>query len=513
MAPKPIANTPEQKNQQFWNKLNTFVQASDLKDYLSSKTTEVTDHFNYTVFKKQEEYNNSKKKYLHDGKYAQDSNFITPAIPQISTSYFRQMNNILINNVFMGYAELAVLLQNPILNAICRIKSNEVVNKWIELVSVNDEDNKTDKITELEKELERLDVKTKVREALYNAYAFGGNLMYFKLRNDEDELTKPLIIDDLKINKGDLQYIQCIDPNYYTPLNYDTIHPLSEWFYKPLAYLCLNQEIHESRVFKLVMNEVPDILKPTYYFNGISLLQQCAPYVMNFETMRTTIIQIAQRYNLSVLKTDLEALMSMPNDAISTASLTNRIAMFNYLRDNLGTLAIDMKSEDFMQLSMTLSHLDRLLEIYSEHICVPSRLTVTKLFGKDSKGLNATGEHELNNYYDMIRAEQEIVTPMINKIIHLAMLNKWGKIDEGITFKWLNLDTADEIQESQIKLNLASEISQYMTQGVITREQACERLANDPKSGWDNLEFIESDFENEEIEPDPEIEEPQNEKE
>ena len=68
----------------------------------------------------------------------------------INQGYLNQINNLLIDNFFMGYAELSMLVQNPLLNSICSMWSEEIIRPWITFVSKGGK-GKEDKIKELEK--------------------------------------------------------------------------------------------------------------------------------------------------------------------------------------------------------------------------------------------------------------------------------------------------------------------------------------------------------------------------
>lgn len=468
-----------------------------------NKITKIADHFQDSYV--MDAHGQSVKASTILKKYMPDS---INAVPNVSAGYLGQVNNLLINNTFMGWAELSLILQNPILNSVCSVKADEVTGKWIDFISTSETEDKEPKIKQLVEEFDRLNVKQIVNRAMYLSYGMGGCLLYPKITGDENEKERenPLVIaDNLKI-KDNLEYLQVIEPLYYVAINYVTDNPFSQWFYKPEKYVVLGMTIHESRICKFLVNEAPNLLKPTYLFNGIPLAQQMIPFVMNFETIRTEIVKIVKRFNTSVLKTNLLSILSDSSNAFTNGSkLANRIRGFIASASNTGVLALDKDSEEFVQIQINLSGLDKLQAQAAEFICLVARMPATKLFGTPAEGFNATGEHDLKNYYDSIRTDQEkIASPHITKLMHLAMLNIWGKIDKDINFVWNNLEEANELQESQIRLNLANEIAAYVDRDIITPQQAAERIANDENSGWDGLEILEADFENEEDGDDPE---------
>jgi hypothetical protein len=73
---------------------------------------------------------------------------------------------------------------------------------------------------------------------------------------------------------------------------------------------------------------------------------------------------------------------------------------------------------------------------------------MTKLFGRSPGGLNATGESDLQNYYDYTDSQRESkFRPAIEKLLPIMCMSLWGGIPEGIevTFPPLWTPTAKEI--------------------------------------------------------------------
>ncbi len=86
--------------------------------------------------------------------------------------------------------------------------------------------------------------------------------------------------------------------------------------------------------------------------------------------------------------------------------------------------------------------------------------------------------------------------PHLVKILEMLQLNLWGEIDKDITFRFKELGTINELEAAQIRLTEAQVDDLYLAAGVITPLQTATRLANDPDSGYDNLEIEEEEFAN-----------------
>jgi phage-related protein (TIGR01555 family) len=420
--------------------------------------------------------------------------------------YFNKLNRLLLDSVFLGYAEYSLLAQNGILNAICDTPATEMTSKWVEFVSVNDGD-KSDKIKQLQDEFERLNVKDLFKRAAYLTFQQGGCMIYPQIGDentlDRAELQTELDIDKLKIDKGSLKYITIIEPIWYVPIRYVTDNPLSKWFYRPEFYTVMGTIVHESRLLKFIHNEAPHIIPPQYNFNGMPMMGQAIPYVMNFETMKNTITEIVKRLNLTVVKTNLQAIVNGVVDknqdlnSGAGAALGARLRALNATRNNLGTLAIDMNNEDIVNLTMNLTGLDKLWSQSAEFMCIVPKLPATELLGISPQGFNATGEFEMKKFYRQIKAWQEsIFRQNLIKLMHMAMLNIWGEIDKDISFEFCNLAEANELEESTIGLNNATEAATYFDRGIVKEDEIRAKISKDKDSGWNSLEDLEAESEN-----------------
>jgi phage-related protein (TIGR01555 family) len=429
--------------------------------------------------------------------------------------YFDGANQLLLNNVFLGYAEYALLLQNGVLNSICSTPADKMTCEWIDFISTSNED-KDVRIKELNLEFERLGVKELFNKGAKYSFAMGGCLLYphFKNEDNDDLLQKELILSPTTITKGSLDYLTIIEPTWYVPIRYNTDNPFSKWFYVPEYYAVMGKICHSTRVLKFMHNEAPNILKSQYNFNGIPLLQQAMPYVMNFETMRTTIIEIVQMLNLLVLKTGLQASAagaSDPSDptlnSSAGAAVGARVRGMNAVRNNLGTAVIDFDNEDLYNLQMSLANLDKLLSQYAELMCIVPKAPATELLGISPQGFNASGAHEIKKWHNQIRTWQEsIFRNNLIKVSHMAMLNIWGEIDHDISFEFKKLDIANELEDSLIAKNYAEIDTMYIDRGTVDNPEVRQRISNKKDGEWNHLELAQKDDENLEAETYPEQE-------
>lgn len=429
------------------------------------------------------------------------------AIPPVN--YFNNLNSLVINNFFIGYGELSLISQNPIISGICEVRADEIIGKWIKFTTTGDID-RTKEISQLTKWYEDMKIKEIFRQAVWWAFLFGGCIVYPSLKKidvengSDEERGKPLMLDKLQVGKGDVQYFTLIEPIWYTAINWQSFNPLKRDFYKPEKYTVMGRITHATRLLHFKYKEVPDILKPSYMFNGQPLSQELVPYLMGFEQSRNNLNMLIAKYNHFVLKTNTEALLSDTDSLVAMGqNLGTRIAMFNQIASANNVVAIDKELEDFANITLNLAGVCDVQNQNMSYLCSIGKIPIVKLFQNSLPGLNPTGEFETNSFYDTIRKDRSnMVDQHHNTVLKLAQLDIFGEIYDDINFEWEPLEVANELELSQIRLNKSNESATYVNSGIIHPLTVAKNLQADPDSGWEGIEIEESDYDTEIQNPD-----------
>ena len=401
----------------------------------------------------------------------------------------------LVNSYFMGYPAYSILSQNGILQNIIQSYAQQCVRKWVEIKSrSNSKDNKHDKIKAIHKRMEELKVKDNYRLATEMMVMFGGCKMYHKIKGDdlEDEYLTPLYIKQ-KVKKGDLLYIKVVEPLYATPLNFNTTNPLSENFYEPQEWNILTTTLHTSRLCHFSYNYVPTLLKPVYWFNGMPLIQLVLSYLIGFESVRKDIINVVSRYNINVFSTSLDALLNYDGNSTfqDGEDCYSRLKLAQAIMSNFSIFAMDNNPEapeTWQQFNMTIAGLSEILSQNAELVCAACRMPSIILYGTSPKGFNSTGDVELRTFYDLISSIQEAnLLPSLQITFNLIQMDLFGEIDDDLFIEFNPLWTMSELDQSQINLNTMNTDVGYATAGIIATQEIRQKLAANPKSGYDNL--------------------------
>jgi len=375
---------------------------------------------------------------------------------------------------FPGFPTLALLSQLPEHRAMHETLADECVRKWGYVKATDDTDPAL--LEQIETELKRINLREVVRQLVIHDQSFGGGHVYFKLKNDEQFRDTPLVLRPYTVKKGSFEGLRVVEPYWVTPNYYNSIDPTAADFYKPSSWWMLGTEVHATRLETIVSRPVPDMLKPTYSFRGISMTQLAAEYVDNWLRTRQSVSDTVKQFSITGVRTDMQQMLQ-PGGAMDLAA---RADLFNRARDNRNIAFLDMATEEFFQLNTPLSGLDALQAQSQEQMAAVSHTPLVKLLGVTPTGLNASSDGEVRVWYDHVAGYQaNTLTALMQTVLRIVQLSLFGNIDESIFFEWEQLHELTELEDAERQKHEAETDAIYIEQQVITPQQVAERLDND----------------------------------
>lgn len=389
---------------------------------------------------------------------------------------------------FIGYQTCAMLSQHWLIQKACNVPAREAVRKGWE-VTVND-GNEVD--IELVAQLRKLEKKYKLTknmtEFVKMGRVFGIRIAMFKVEStDPKYYENPFNIDGIKPNsyKG----ISQIDPYWCAP-ELDTESagdPSAISFYEPTYWIVAGQRIHKSHLVIFRGDEVPDILKPTYLYGGLSVPQKICERVYNAERTANEAPALAMSKRTTSLKVDMDKVV---NDQESFERTL--LKWINY-RDNFGVKVIGI-DEDIEQFDTSLADFDSVTMTQYQLVASAANVPVTKLLGTTPKGFNSTGEYEEASYHEELESIQtHDLEPLLERHYAICIRSDLKKEFE-VDITWNPLDALTENEQADINLKKSQSDQNYVNMGAIDAGMVHERLITDEKSGYNGL-TAEDDYE------------------
>jgi len=415
---------------------------------------------------------------------------------------YQYLNNAYCGMGFPGYAYLAQLATRAEFMRLTMSLSNELTRGGIEFTSKQDDDNNNSaKIKAIEAEWARLNVMSVMSQTAINESYFGRGQIYIDIDGAKPE--KPLILSKNTIKIGSLNRIGSIEPIWTTPSMYNANDPTAANFYQPTEWYSMGKKIHASRLLTVITRPLPDILKPAFNFSGMSLSQMAEPYVDNWLRTRQSVSDLINQFSITVLATSMGDILESAesDDPDSGNNLLARADLFTAMRSNKGLMLLDKEREELMQINTPLSGLDALQAQAQEQMCSVSRIPAIVFTGISPGGLNANSDGELKVFYDWIKSQQDAYwREPLETILKLIQLSLFGEIDDDIGLNFLPLQQMTPSEKADIRFKDMQTDTGYINAGVLAGQEAREKLANDPESGYD---AIDTDMEIVPPNPDP----------
>lgn len=380
------------------------------------------------------------------------------------------------NQTWIGYQAISVLLQHWLINRACSIPAFDATRNGWKIQGLDE-----DKTKRLEAFDRKRGIKNLAKEQARYTRGFGIRIAMFKVRStDPRYYEKPFNIDS--VVPGSYIGISQIDQVWCSPIfNMENINdPTRIDFYVPDYWMIGTKKVHKSHLVITRYSEVPDILKPSYQYGGLSLPQLIWERVYAAERSANEGPQLLMTKRINIINTTLEMIGSDP-DAI--------IAKYQEIaerRDNYGLMLMG-STDSYSQHETALSDVDTVIMTEYQLVASVAETPVTKLLGTTPKGFQSTGEHETDNYNILLAGIQEHhCDPLLERHYQLASRHLWGE-NLPIETAWNSLDEPTEKERADTQLVKAQTRQINQTLGNVSPEENRKAIQNDPDSGY-NLE-------------------------
>jgi phage-related protein (TIGR01555 family) len=395
--------------------------------------------------------------------------------------------------------------QDWLAGKIVDIPVDDMTRKWrrIDAPSVKPADMK--KIDTLEK---RLDVRAKFNEAKKWARVYGSAIIIMGVKGSADPAI-PLDVE--KVGIDDLQYLHVLDRTDVSIHSINQSDPVKPNFRQPDLYTIFKgTQVHHSRVIRFDGLTLPWHQQKTNGYWGASILERVYQAVVNSQTVADSVASLIFEAKVDVVK--VPNLFQQIATCAGEEALIKRFQTADFLKSFNNMLLLD-KDEDHDTKQLAFSGLADLAIKYIQVSSAAADIPATRLLGQSAVGMNATGEGDLENYYDSISSKQEVeFGPQLNQLDNVLVRSAIGRMPDNWSFEFNPLWQLGETERADIDLKNSQRDQVYITQGVLTPSIIANDLQengvykNIPDDYLEALEIIsEEDMENA-LEPEPEPE-------
>ena len=399
------------------------------------------------------------------------------------------VSNWFLSQTFIGHQMCALLAQNWMIQRACSVPSEDAIRKGYE-VTINSGEKIDD--PQIYQEIRNYDKEYKVFENMSQFVTFGKvfgvRVAMFDVKSSDPEYyEKPFNPDG--VTPKSYQGIVQIDPYWLSPLldSRSSSDPTYEYFYEPTWWMVNGKKIHRTHLCIYRYLEVPDLIKPSYYYGGLSLTQCIYERVYSAERTANEAPLLALTKRTLVHKsTDLEEAIANP------IVFENRTKQMEFFQSNYGRVFIG-DGDDIQQLDTALADLDTVIKSQYELIASIAGIPSTKLLGTSPQGMNATGEFESKSYHETLESLQNnVLSRFLERhlmlLIRSEIAPKLGIEPFEVKVVWPPIASLDALSEANVNKTKSETGINLIQSGAITPQEERSRIISDPCSGYNGLE-------------------------
>lgn len=384
----------------------------------------------------------------------------------------------------------ALYRESWIVRRIIDVIPADMLKNWITITSGLDPDVEK----RLSLTLRRTQLIDKIKRGMQWGRLYGGALGVMLVKHQGYDLSQTLQLDWIMpgdfagllifdrwngVNPSSELIEDISDPDYGFPKYYTVTDPAGGGSVK----------IHHSRVVRFTGNTLPFWEEIAEMQWGASVVESIFDELRKRDNVSWNIAQLTFMANIRVLKMqDLGQLLAA-TDNESQAELLRTLEAQNMLLNNMGMQVMDA-ADGLETHQYTFGGLADCYQQFIMDISGAAEIPVTRLFGRSPSGLNATGESDLQNYYDMIAEKQEsYLRPILNKVLPPFIISTLGSLPDDFDFEFDPVaEPTDKERADLAKCGTDNVVAAYNA-GLISQRTALKELKQQSeRTGvWTNI--------------------------
>lgn len=291
-------------------------------------------------------------------------------------------------------------------------------------------------IERLEIEEKRLGVKYKVRQAIIGARKDGGcALLPGGLPGSPEQ---PLNLDAIKT--GSVKFLNIIPKALCNPTDGIETDPELPNYGSPKFYTIGDKKFHSSRVIRVIGRDIVNGNPTNATANqgwGDSIWMSLAASIKSADSAAAVMDALLKETKSDVIR--IEDFFASMGNADYETQLMRRFQMFAMLKSVANVSLLD-KTDEWDQKQINWTGIPDVVLLLLTIMAGAADIPLTRLLGTSAKGLNATGEGDLKNYYDRVRADQELkLQPMIVTLDDIIKRSAGVADPEKVWYVWTPL--------------------------------------------------------------------------
>lgn len=307
---------------------------------------------------------------------------------------------------------------------------------------------------EFERVLRLTALQEKINEGLRWGRLYGGAAGLIMIRGQEHMLNRPLDLES--IMPGAFAGLYILDRWCGITPDMGLVDDLSDPDFGLPEYYNINgsesrivARVHHSRIIRFTGRDLPYLERIAELYWGESEIEALYNDVVKHDNVSANMAALTFRANIDTMEVqNLDQLFSVSSGDMQRRFWHTMQAQ-SVTRSNFGVQLVN-KGDQMTNSQYSFTGLQEVYDSMCLDLAGASRIPVTKLFGRSPAGMNATGESDLQNYYDYIDSLRESkLKPILYKLLPVLAMSAWGMVPDNldIAFAPLWTPTAKEVAE------------------------------------------------------------------
>ena len=338
---------------------------------------------------------------------------------------------------------------------------------------------------EYQDDLDRVERVTQIRarlnEGLRWGRLYGGAAGLILIRGQEGMLDQPLDLES--IMPGAFAGLMILDRWVGVVPEMGLVQDISDPdFGLPDYYMVNNAEgklvarVHHSRIVRFTGRDLPYLEKIAELYWGESEVEALYKDVVAHDNVSANMAALTFQANINTQEVqNLEQLFSLGSTE-QQRRFWNTMQAMSVVRSNFGVQLIN-KGDAVHNTQYTFTGLQEVYESMCLNLCGASHYPMTKLFGRSPAGMNATGQSDLQNYYDYVDSQREAkLRPALERLLPVMAMSAWGAVPDNLQIDFPPLWTPTAKEVAEIAKGKAEAIVSVFQGGLLDQQAAQKEL-------------------------------------
>ena len=334
----------------------------------------------------------------------------------------------------------------------------------------------------------------RILEGLKWGRLYGGAGALIMIEGHENQLDQPLDYD--MIMPGSYKGLLVLDRwSGVTPedkLVSDISDPefgMPEYYTVSSDALTVGIRVHHSRILRFMGRPLPYLeqLAETYW--GASELEHVIDELKKRDNVSWNIAMLTFMANLRVMKMDGMGQLLATGNENAQMELYNTIQGMNAMMNNNSLQILD-KDDGYETHQYTFGGIGETYDRFMMDVAGAAETPVTKLFGRSPAGMNATGESDMQNYYDTIEEKQEAeLRPVYDKILPIMFISTLGGVPDDWDYEFNPIRRPRDDEMADLASKNTDSVTKAFQAGMVSQRTALKELRQQAEMTgmWSNI--------------------------